>query len=118
MYLLVMVLDDSNRLNEVLESWRGAGVKGITILESTGLNRVLPRRSAEPMYAGFSHLLGGGRVGHHTLLALIDSLDIAEAAVAATEAILGDLSQPHTGVIWALPVARTWGLPEPYDGEA
>lgn len=117
MYLLIMVLDDSSRLNEVLAAWVQAGILGITILESTGLNRILPRHTASPIFAGFSQMFGSGRVGHHTLLAVIDSLDLAEKAVAATESVLGDLSQPNTGLIWALPVAKTWGMPEPYDEE-
>jgi hypothetical protein len=117
MYMLVMVLDDSTRLNEILAAWQGAGVKGITILESTGVNRVLPRESAQPMFAGFTQIFGSGRVGHNTLFAVIDGLDVAEAAVAATESILGDLKQPHTGIIFALPVVKTWGFPEPYADE-
>ena len=117
-HLLIMVLDDSERLNEVLAAWRDAGIKGITIFESTGLNRVLPRHTAQPMYAGFSQVFGGGRIGHHTLFAVIDSLELAEKAVANTEGVLGDLTQPHTGIIWAMPVSKVWGLPEPYEDEA
>jgi hypothetical protein len=56
-------------------------------------------------------------VGHNTIFAVIDSLEIAETAVKATEAVLGDLNQPHTGIIFALPVAQTWGFPEPYAKE-
>jgi hypothetical protein len=114
MYMLIMVLDDSSRLNEVLEAWIEAGVKGVTILESTGVNRVLPRDSASPMFAGFTQIFGSGRVGHNTLFAVIDDLEIADAAVTATEGILGDLTKPHTGIIFAVPVSKTWGLPEPY----
>lgn len=117
MYLLLMVLDDSQRLNGVLEAWRGVGVPGITILESTGLHRVLPRHDAQPMYASFAHLFGGGRIGHYTLFAIIDSLEQAEAAVVATENLLGDLRKPHSGIICALPVAKVWGKPEPYEDE-
>jgi hypothetical protein len=117
-HLLIMVLDDSERLNEVLAAWREAGIKGITIFESTGLNRVLPRHTAQPMYAGFSQVFGGGRIGHHTLFAVIDYLELAEKAVAATEEILGDLTKPQTGLIWAVPVSKVWGLPEPYTDEA
>jgi hypothetical protein len=117
MFLLIMVLDDSTRLNEVLTAWRDAGVRGITILESTGLNRVLPRHTPQPMFAGFGQVFGGGRVGHHTLFAIIDTLGLAEAAVTATEVIIGDLAGPHTGIVFALPVAQVWGLPEPYDDE-
>lgn len=117
MYMLVMVLDDSSRLNELLASWVEAGVKGVTILESTGVNRVLPRDTASPMFAGFTQIFGTGRVGHNTLFAVIEDLETAEAAVSATEKLLGDLTKPHTGIIFALPVIKTWGLPEPYASE-
>lgn len=117
MYMLVMVLDDVSRLDEVLRAWIDAGVKGVTIVESTGINRVLERIKAQPMFAGFSQIFGAGRVGHNTLFAVVDSLEIAGAAVKATEAVLGDLSEPHTGIVFALPVAQSWGMPEPYAGE-
>ncbi len=111
-HLLIMVLDDSTRLNEVLEAWRRAGIKGITIFESTGMNRVLPRHSAQPMFAGFGQMFGGGQVGHHTLFAIIDSLNLAEAAVEATEAVIGKLSDPHKGIVCVTPVTKVWGLTE------
>lgn len=117
MYLLIMVLDDSTRLNEVLAAWTAAGVAGVTILESTGINRVLLRRQAGPAYAGFSQIFGSGRVGHNTLFAVIDSLDLAEAAVAATEAVLGQITEPDTGIIFAVPVAHVWGFSRPGAGE-
>lgn len=118
MYMLIMVVDDVEHLPEVLQAWVGAGVQGVTILESTGINRVLKRTEARAMFMGFSQLFGETTVGHNTLFAIIDSLEIAEAAVAATEAVIGDLRQPHTGIVFALPVAQTWGLPEPSGGEA
>jgi len=117
MHMLIMVLDDSTRLNEVLEAWTGAGVRGVTILESTGLNRVFRRKAADPMYAGFSQIFGSGRVGHQTLFAVVDNIDVANKAAAATEAILGDLTKPDTGIIFAVPVTQTWGLPQPIGGE-
>lgn len=114
MFMLIMVLDDSTQLNNVLMAWRTSGVKGVTVLESTGLNRVLPRETAQSAFAGFSQFFGSGRVGHNTLFAVVSELDVAETAVAATEAVLGDLTKPHTGIIFAVPVAKAWGLPEPY----
>ena len=111
-YLLIMVLDDSNRLNEVLEAWQTAGIRGTTIIESTGLNRVLPRHTAQPMFAGFSQMFAGGRIGHNTLFAIIESLELAEAAVSATEAVIGKLSNPNTGIMFVTPVLQVWGLPK------
>lgn len=114
MYMLIMVLDDTSQLNAVLAGWQQAGVRGVTVLESTGVNRLLLRTEAQPMFMGFSQMFGSGRVGHNTLFAVVESMAIAEAAVQATEGIVGDLNKPHTGIIFALPVLKTWGLPEPY----
>ena len=110
MYMLIMVLDDTAHLNDVLNAWDQAGVGGVTILESTGINRVLRRHSADMAFVGFSQMFGSGRVGHNTLFTVIDSLEMAETAVAATETVLGDLSKPDTGIIFVLPVAKTWGM--------
>lgn len=111
MYVLVMVLDDAQHLNDVLNAWTQAGVPGITILESTGINRVLQRNEPEAAFAGFSQIFGAGRVGHNTIFSVIDDMAIAERAVAATEVVLGDISAPHTGIIFAMPLTRAWGLP-------
>lgn len=112
MYMLFMVLDDATHLDEVLQAWVSAGVEGVTILESTGVNRVLRRSEAQPMYMGFGQIFGSGRVGHNTLFAVIPSMELAEAAVAATEAVVGGLENPDTGVVFTLPVSRTWGIPK------
>ncbi len=117
MYLLLMVLDDATRLADVLQAWTSAGVRGVTILESTGLQRIIRRREAGSMFMGFSRLFQDSGIGHNTLFALIDSLELAEAAVAATESVLGDLSQPNTGIVFTLPVAQVWGLTEWQAGE-
>lgn len=109
MYLLVMVLDDVVHRDDVLQAWVDAGVRGVTILESTGINRVLQRSEAQPMFMGFSQIFGGARVGHNTLFAVIESMEIAEAAVEATQRVVGDLSEPDTGVVFVVPVSRLWG---------
>ncbi len=110
MYMLIMVLDDVSHLNEVLSAWEGAGVRGVTILESTGLHRVLRRHRPEAAYAGFSRLFGSNYIGHNTLFAVVESMTVVEAAVAAAEGIVGNLDDPHTGIVFAVPVTRVWGF--------
>lgn len=110
MYMLIMVLDDTAHLNDVLDAWERAEVPGVTIIESTGLHRVLQRHRADMAFAGFSQIFGSGRVGHNTIFTVIDNLELAESVVAATEAVLGDLTEPDKGIIFAVQVAKTWGL--------
>lgn len=111
MYMLFLVLDDSARLNEVLAVWEQTGAPGITILESTGLHRVLTRQEASSAFAGFGALFGSGQTGHHTLFTIIPDLALAQTIITATEVILGNLNEPNTGIAFALPVAQTWGKP-------
>ncbi len=112
MLQLWLVLDNPALLNDVLEAWSEVGVRGITIFESTGVHRVRSRASQQdaPFMLGFSRLLRTDQVGHTTLFAVVPDMEIVERLVAATEQIVGDLSQPNTGVLFAVPVAAAWGL--------
>jgi hypothetical protein len=114
MLLLWLVLDDPGLLNDVLEAWTDIGARGITILESTGVHRVRSKTSDQdaPFLLGFSRLLRTDQVGHNTLFTVVPDMEVVERLVAATGEIVGDLSQPNTGVLFALPVAAAWGLPK------
>ena len=118
MLQLWLVLDNPALLNDVLEAWSEVGVRGITILESTGVHRVRSKASRQdaPFMLGFSRLLRTDQVGHYTLFAVVPKMGIVEQVVAATERIVGDLSQPNTGVLFATPLVAAWGLPkQPFD---
>ena len=118
MLQLWLVLDNPALLNDVLEAWSEVGVRGITILESTGVHRVRSRASRQdaPFMLGFSRLLRTDQVGHYTLFAVVPNMEIVERLVDVTEAIVGDLSQPNTGVLFATPLLAAWGLAkQPFD---
>lgn len=114
MYLLICVLDDPEKLTTLLESWTEAGVAGITVLDSTGVQRVRQRASRQdlPMFMGFSRLLRTDEYSHNTLFAVVPDMDTIRRAVAATEAVTGDLNNPHTGILFAVPIVAAWGLPK------
>jgi nitrogen regulatory protein P-II 1 len=118
MYLLMCVLDNSSLLSAVLDGWTQAGVLGITVLDSTGVERMRQRLRQEgvPLCMGFSRLLQTDQHSHNTLFlfAVVQDMDTVQRAVAATEAVTGDLSGPHTGVLFAVPVAAAWGLSKQY----
>lgn len=109
MYILILVIDDVTHLNDVLLGWQKAGIRGVTILESTGLNRVLRRHRAHSAFARFGQIAGSAVAGHNTLFAVIEDMAIAEAAVVATEKVIGKLSEPDTGIMFAMPLTKVWG---------
>lgn len=108
MYMIFFVLDDPNRLNELLDAWEHAGIRGVTILDSTGLHRV--RRKFIPMRYALS--ITNQEESHTTLLAIVDNTEKIQACLQNTEALIGDLDQPHTGVFAAWPLSIVKGFPE------
>jgi nitrogen regulatory protein PII len=113
MSLVLFVLNDPAKLEDVLNAWEEAGVPGITILPSNGLGRI--RRGGNyrddlPLIPGLDSLLEHEETSSHTLFSAIDDEAVVERVVAATFEMVGDLNKPHTGVLLILPIARSYGI--------
>jgi len=114
MLLLIFVLDNPCHLDAVLDAWTDAGIQGITILESTGVHRkrghVAPGVGAH--FLGLSRLITTEEYAHTTLFSVVEDASILPAVAQATEAIVGNLRAPHTGILFTLPVQDVWGIPK------
>jgi hypothetical protein len=111
MHMILFVLDDPNRLDQILDVWAGIGIYGVTIIESTGIQR--RRRQLVPMRYLYQ-TIGDVEEGHMTLLAVVEGEAMVQECLEATEALVGDLSNPQTGVFAAWPLAIVKGLPKNY----
>lgn len=110
--MILMVLNDVNRLEDVTCAWQEAGAGGITILESSGAAHLLGHIGARddlPMFPGLRNLMAHQEVHHRTLITVVSADVDIEAFFDATEAVIGPLGGPHTGLIWALPVIAVRG---------
>jgi nitrogen regulatory protein P-II 1 len=111
--LIVLVLNDPGKTEDVLAAWLAVGVSGVTILDSSGLSHQVGRRSLRddlPLFPSLEDLIRSREEHHRTLFVVVpDGFDV-EALVAATEHITGTLDTPHTGILFTIPVTRTWGL--------
>lgn len=108
MYMIMLVLDDPDQLDEVLLAWERAGIRGATIVESTGIQRL--RRKNVPMrYLFQTH--GMVEEGHLTLFVIVDSEAMVNACLQATEQVVTDLDGPNTGVFAAWPLTVVKGVP-------
>lgn len=108
MYMIMLVLDDINRLDAVIEAWEQIGIRGATIIESTGIQRL--KRKNVPMRFLFQST-GLIEQGHYTLFVIVESDQMARACLKATEEIVGDLDDPNTGVFAAWPLLIVKGVP-------
>lgn len=111
--MIILVLDDISKLDDVMLAWRKAGSRGITILESSGAARLLARSGARddlPLFPGLRSLAAHQEIHHRTLFTVLDDTVDLDAFFDATERITGKLDEPNTGVMVALPVLMGRGL--------
>ena len=114
MYMVMYVLNDPNRLDEVLDDWEAIGVSGVTIVESTGIQRRRhARRTRIPLRFGFECLPQDRFEGHYTLFTIVADEEMVRKCIAAVEKVVGDLSGPNTGVLVSWELASVRGVPKP-----
>ena len=105
MYMAMLVLDDPDRLHQVLNAWEKAGITGVTIFETTGLHRVkhrfIPMRFVTPVLER--------EECHVTLMAMVPDEGAVQACLSEAEGVIGDLAEPNTGVFCAWPLSVVKG---------
>jgi hypothetical protein len=108
--MIIFVLDDVEKFPAVIEAWQKIGCPGITVHETTGLGRIIRQRDDLPLMPSLRSLFESSEESHRTIWAVVpDGFDI-DALFDATENIVGKLSLPDNGIIFALPIAKVRGL--------
>jgi hypothetical protein len=112
-YLVMLVVHDVEKFEDVLKAWKSAGVSGVTVLPSLGMQRIddeLALRENMPLMPLISSLFEDEEVQNRTLFTILEGDDLLERVEGATKSILGDLDEPNTGVMAVLPVAKAFGI--------
>lgn len=120
-YAVFLVLDDLKHETALFDAWEKAGVTGITVIESTGLGRLRQReglRDDMPLMPSLRSLMHAGADHHRTFISVVDGEELVDRIIDATQDILGDMSLPDTGILFAMPVMRVVGVPRRARSEA
>ncbi len=116
MYMIFFVLNDPERLDTVLDAWEAVGIHGVTILESTGIQRRRVNQKRIPMRYRLAPMIPHEE-GHFTLIAIVPSKEIVQDCLTATEELIGNLDLPNTGVFTSWPLEIVKGVPKNVDLE-
>ena len=112
MYLILFVLDNPDKLEDLLNTWEKAGTGGATVLVSTGMNRMLNSgiRDDIPLMPSLDDFYKRVEDYHRTLFTIVKDDDVLQKIVDATQGVVGDLNKPNTGILVVLPAAQVYGL--------
>jgi nitrogen regulatory protein P-II 1 len=114
MRLLVAVVHDPEKLDEILSGFVEIGITGATVLSSEGMGSLLSQDI--PIFAGLQTLVSGSRPQNRLILSVI-SEDKVQPAVHLLRDVSGDLDKPATGIAFTLPVDEVFGLAPELGGE-
>ncbi len=118
-YMILFVLHDPDKLTDLLDSWDQAGVSGITILPSTGMGKLKGEdilREDMPLIPSLEDILQTPEKSNRTLFTLVEGEEMIDQVIQATEAVIGNLDEPNTGILAVIPVSKTYGL-RPKNGQ-
>lgn len=105
--LLVAVINEPEKLDEILSGFLELGVTGATILNSEGMGRLLSHDI--PIFAGLQTLLSGSRPQNRMIFSVVPD-HLVDPALELLQEVCGNLASPATGIAFVLPVERVVGL--------
>ncbi len=121
MFFILFVLHDISKMKDLLHAWEEAGVKGATVLFSTGLGRIRQNFGLMedfPLFPTMTDIMENleNLDLSRTVFSVIDDETIIDNVLQQTQKVVGDLNQPNTGILIVLPVTKVYGLKQ-YNAE-
>ncbi|MBM7624434.1 hypothetical protein [Sporohalobacter salinus] len=113
MELLVAVVEDNDELDQILEGFKELGIHGVTILDSMGTGHLLTEDIS--IFGRLIQVAEGNKKHNKTLFTIIEDESILHQAINVVEDIVGDITQPHTALLFTIPVNFVKGLTEIQD---
>lgn len=112
MFFILFVLHDAEKCDALLDAWEEVGIRGATVMHSTGLGRMRGEgwRDDMPLFPSLEAFTEHEEYFNRTLFTVVESESCVDRLVAATEQVVGELSRPETGFLVVLPVLRVYGM--------
>lgn len=104
MYLLIVVINDEDLLEDLITGWLDIGINGATVMETTDLLQLISQHI--PIFAGFRSFAGPGILHNKTLFIAIEKKQILDDAVKFLESICKETRKPSRGIYFVAPLIR------------
>lgn len=102
MQLFVLVLNKTELLEDILHEMALAGVSGATVLESTGMARLLKDMDDMPFFSGLRSMLNQDRAQSNTIFVVLEDKQVDVVRKIVND-VTGGISKPDTGIMFSLP---------------
>ena len=107
MQLLILILKDIDKVEELLKQLAEQGIKGATTLDGHGMGEALADMDDMPMFGALRTLMATNHKQPSKVLLMVVK---EEQLALIIKQVIGDLSKPNTGIMLSLPVQHCEGL--------
>jgi hypothetical protein len=107
-YMVMLVADDVDQLNEILEAWKCIHVDDVIYVDSTCFHRAATRPHHIPMRFMFETVSGGRQQCSVTLFGVVADEAMVQQCIAQAETVVGDLDAATNTMLvaWPLPIVK------------
>ncbi|HHU63278.1 MAG TPA: hypothetical protein GXZ32_03595 [Clostridiales bacterium] len=110
MQLLLIVLNKTEKLDELLEAFLENGFSGATIISTTGMVSKLAKSMEDyPIFGSLRYIIDLDREENKTIFMALKDEQVEPAKKIVRE-IIGDLSKPDTAVLLTFPILTVEGI--------
>ena len=106
MELLITIIKDYKKVEEILLGFIEIEVTGSTVIEGKGMGQLL---GDVPIHASLRGLFPGSAVDSYVILTVEDASRVMKACE-LIEKVCGSMNKPSEGVLFSVPVNRVRGL--------
>ncbi|EEG78498.1 P-II family nitrogen regulator [Dethiobacter alkaliphilus] len=114
MDMLTIILNNTEDLDAVLETLLKVGVRGATVIDSSGMGRTLCTKV--PLFGGIRNLFEDCRPNNVTIFSVIKDPGKLRNAINAVKKTMGDLERPGAGFMFVVPVTEAYGFAPELNG--
>lgn len=112
MFVLVIVLNKSDYLSDILAAFVRLGVRGATIVDSRGMASAIKYGQGEsiPLFGSLTTLFAGAQPFNNTIFTVINGQELLDQTVKAIQEIMNEVKRPGAGFVFTVPVANMYLL--------
>ena len=108
MELVVIVLNKTQYLTEILNNFMEADIKGATVIDSSGMGHIMADHF--PIFSMFADINDDEETHSKTIFTVVKSAEEREKILKELENVVGDISTPNTAILFSVPVNFIKGI--------
>lgn len=112
MNVLIIVLNQTEFLDDILDSFVEIGIKGATILDSQGMGSAISHSNIhdDRIFRSLKTLITDSRPYNKTIFTVIEGEYLTQQAMKKVKEIVGDMNKPGVGLMFTVPVGHIFGM--------